>query len=70
MNKDSKIAIAKSVKIFDKYVFFNNVAGICWEQGLNETDAVNILAILFSSIIDKHAPILSQFGLLSGTAHG
>ena len=36
---------------------------MCWEQGLNDTDDVDILVIhwssLFFSIVDKHAPIKS-----------
>ena len=63
LKKDSKIVQTRSMKNFDKDAFLANVAGICWKQGLNETDDVNILVAhwssLFSSIIDKHVPTMS-----------
>ena len=63
MKKDSKIVQTRSMKNFDKDAFLADVTGICWEQGLNETDDVDILVAhwssLFSSIIDNHAPLKS-----------
>ena len=51
----------RSMKNFDKDAFLNDVAVICWEHSLNETDDVDILVAhwssLFSSIIEKHAPM-------------
>ena len=50
-----------SMKKFDKDAFLADVAGICWEQGFNETDDINVLvtrgSALFSLIMDKHAPM-------------
>ena len=61
LKKDHKVITTGSMKNFDKDGFLADVAGICWEQGFNETDDVNVLvtqwSTLFSLIIDKHAPI-------------
>ena len=43
LKKDSKIVQTRSMKNFDRDAFFTDITGICWEQGLNETDAVEIL---------------------------
>ena len=60
LKKDHKVITTRSMKNFDKDAFLADVADICWEQGLNETDDVNVLvtqwSTLFSLIIDKHAP--------------
>ena len=61
--KDHKVITTRSMKNFDKDAFLADVAGICWERGFDETDDVNVLvtqwSMLFSLIIDKHAPIKS-----------
>ena len=63
LKKDHKVVTTRSMKNFDKDAFLADVADICWEQGLNETDDINVLvtqwSTLFSLIIDKHAPIKS-----------
>ena len=63
LKKDSKIVQTRSMKNFDKDAFLANVAGICWEQGLTETDDEDVLVAhwssLFSAIIDRHAPLKS-----------
>ena len=63
LRKDHKVITTRSMKNFDKDAFLADVAGICWEQGLNEKDDINVLvtqwSTLFSFIIDKHAPIKS-----------
>ena len=61
VEKDHKVITTRSMKNFDKDAFLADVADICWEHGLDETDDVNVLvtqwSTLFSLIIDKHAPI-------------
>ena len=63
LKKDSKIVQTRFMKNFDKDAILADVAGVCWEQGLDEPDDVDILvahwASLFSSIINKHAPFKS-----------
>ena len=61
IKKNSKIVQTRSMKNFDKDAFLNDVAVLYWQQGLNETDDVDILVAhcssMFSSIIDNHASI-------------
>ena len=61
VKKDHKAMAPRSMKNFDKDAFLAYVTSICWEQGFNETDDVNVLVTqwsnLFSLIIDKHAPV-------------
>ena len=60
LKKDHKLITTRSMRNFDKDALLADVAEICWEQGLNETDDVNVLvtqwSTLFSWIIDKEAP--------------
>ena len=52
------------MKQFNEEVFVADVAGICWEQMLLETDDIDVLvndwSNLFSIIIDKHAPLIEM----------
>ena len=63
LQQDRKIFTSRSMQNLNRDAFLADVAEICWEQGLNETDDVDILvtcwSYLFSSVIDKHAPINS-----------
>ena len=49
------------MKNFNEQAFLSDVAGINWEQMLNETDDINVLVNhwtnIFSLIIDKYAPL-------------
>ena len=49
------------MKNFNEQAFLPDVAGINWEQMLNETDDINVLVNhwtnIFSLVIDKHAPL-------------
>ena len=73
LKKDNKIVTTRLMKKFDRDAFLNTVAGICWEQGLNETDDVDscrslvlcIFPLLLTSML-----LLSQFGFLRCAAHG
>ena len=73
LKKDHKMITTRCMKNFDKDAFLADIADICWEQGLNETDDVNVLvtqwSTLFFLIIESMLPPrLCVF--LSGTAHG
>ena len=59
--KDHKLIKARRMKNFPEQMFFNDVAIINWLRALGQTDDINILvnnwSNLFSSIIEKHAPV-------------
>ena len=52
------------MKHFNEEAFVADVACICWEQMLLETDDINVLvndwSNLFSIIIDKHVPLIEM----------
>ena len=54
----------RKMKHFNEEAFVADVAYICWEQMLLETDDNNVLvndwSNLFSIIIDKHAPLIEM----------
>ena len=55
--------IRRLMNNFDENAFLADVSNIYWEGTLSETDDVNVLihmwSTLFSSVIDKHAPLKS-----------
>ncbi len=64
LEKDHKLIKIRKMKRFDESAFLIDVSGICWEQVVTETDDINTLvnnwSNLFSSTIDKHAPIIEM----------
>ena len=72
LKKDSKIVTTRSMKIFDKDACLTDVAEIGWEQGLNETDDVDILVTYWSFLFPlllTSMLISSPFGFPKGTAN-
>ena len=63
VEKNHKMITTRSMKYFEENAFLSDVAGICWENALSQTDDIDVLvkdfSELFSLIIDKHAPIKS-----------
>ena len=61
IEQDHKMIKTRKMKIFNEQAFPSDVAGINWEQMLNETDDINVLVNhwtnMFFFIIDKHAPL-------------
>ena len=59
--KDHKTIKARRMKNFNEQMFLNDVASINWIRALGQTDDINILvrnwSSLFSSVIEKHAPV-------------
>ena len=51
----------RKMKTINELAFLSDVAGINWEQLLNETDDINVSVNhwtnIFSLTIDKHAPL-------------
>ena len=49
------------MKNFNEQMFLRDVANINWVKALDQTDDVNVLVSnwskLFSSVIEKHAPV-------------
>ena len=64
VEKGHKMTKTRKMKHFNEEAFLADVAGICWEQMLLETDVINVLvndwSNLFSIIIDKHAPLIEM----------
>ena len=61
VEKGHKIIKTCKTKNFNDQAFLSDVAGINWEQMLNDTDDINELVNhwtnIFSLVIDKHAPL-------------
>ena len=61
MLKDHKTIKTGRMKNFSEQMFLTDVASINWIRALGQTDDINILvsnwSSLFSSVIDKHAPV-------------
>ena len=59
--KDHKTIKTRRMKNFNEQMFLNDVASINWIRALGQTDDINILvrnwSSLFSSVIEKHAPV-------------
>ena len=59
--KDHKTIKTRRIKNFNEQMFLNDVASINWLRALGQTDDINIVVSnwsnLFSSIIEKHAPV-------------
>ena len=59
--KDHKTIKTRRMKNFNEQLFLNAVASINWLRALGETDDISRLvsnwSILFSSVIEKHAPV-------------
>ena len=59
--KDHKTIKTRRMKNFNEQMFLNDVASINWLRALGQTDDINIVVSnwsnLFSSIIEKHAPV-------------
>ena len=59
--KDHKRIKTRRMKNFNEQMFLNDVAGINWIRALGQTDDIDILvknwSNLFSSVIEKHAPV-------------
>jgi len=64
VEKGHKMIKTRKMKHFNEEAFLTDVAGICWEQMLLETDDINVLvndwSNLFSIIIDRHAPLIEM----------
>ena len=64
VTKDHKVIKTRKMNIFDEGQFLTDVASVCWERVVTQTDDVDIIvknwSALFSWIIDKHAPILQM----------
>ena len=60
--KDHKMIKTQRMKNFNEQMFLSDIASIKWLRALSQTDDINILVShwsdLFSSVIEKHAPIL------------
>lgn len=61
LKKDHKNIRTRIMKNFSEEAFLSDVASIDWEQLLGHSDDINVLvnnwSSLFSSIIEKHAPL-------------
>ena len=61
VRKDHKTIKTRRMKNFNEQMFLNDVASINWLRALVQTDDINIVVSnwsnLFSSIIEKHAPV-------------
>ena len=59
--KDHKTIKTRRVENFNEQMFLTDVASITWIRALGQTDDINILVSnwsnLFSSVIEKHAPV-------------
>ena len=59
--KDHKKIKTRRMKIFNEQMFLMDVASINWVKALGQTDDINVLVSnwskLFSSVIEKHAPV-------------
>ena len=59
--EDHKTINTRKIKNFNEQMFLRNVASINWVKALDQTDDVNVLVSnwsrLFSSVIEKHAPV-------------
>ena len=64
VTKDHKVIKTRKMNKFDEGKFLTDVASVCWERVVTQTDDVDKIiknwSALFSSIIDKHAPILQM----------
>ena len=61
VEKGHKKIKTRKMKSFNEEAFLADVSEICWEQMLTETDDIKLLvnhwSEMFSSIIEKHAPL-------------